>query len=48
MAHNIIDIPLDQYIKHNVGLPVAHANITATFFELDTRPTHSEIMFSQL
>ncbi len=44
MEHNIIDIPLDQYIKYNRGLLVAHANITASFFKLDTRPTHSEIV----
>ena len=37
MEHNIIDIPPDQYSL------LAHANITVSFFKLDTRPTHSII-----
>ena len=44
MEYNIIDIPLDQYIKQ---ILIAHANITVSFFKLDTRPTHSNIVFSQ-
>ena len=42
-------------IEHNIRHPtrsntilVAHANITVSFFKLDTRPTHSDIVFSQL
>ncbi len=43
MEHNIIDIPLDQSVSNTI--PVTHANITASFFKLDTRPTHSDIVF---
>ena len=46
MEHNIIDIPLDQYISSTIL--VAHVNITASFFKLDIRPTLSEKVFSQL
>ena len=45
MEHNIIDIPLDQYIIHNTR---CSRNITASFFKLDIRPTLSENVFSQL
>ena len=46
MEHNILDIPLDKYISSTIL--VAHVNITASFFKLDTRPTLSEKVFSQL
>ena len=47
MAHNIIDIPLDQYTMHNTRCSRKHNSQFLQIRHL-TRPTHSEIVLSQL
>ncbi len=42
MEHNSIAI----WINISCTIPVSHENITVSFFKLDTRPTHYEIVFS--